>query len=67
MIRKGDIVTIKPRWRDAGDDKYTFVARSDEQNGVFDMSAIELAHMRIWPCQITRADMVEQTGRRIEA
>ena len=30
MIRKGDILSIKPQWRDAGDETFTRVARSDE-------------------------------------
>ena len=65
MIRRSDIVKIKPQWRDAGDRNFTFVARSDEENSRFDMSALELAHMSIWPMQVTRVDMVEETGRRV--
>jgi hypothetical protein len=66
MIRNGDIVTIKPKWRDAGDEKCTWVARSDEELGRLEISAIEFSDMPIWPVQTVRADMVEATGRRIE-
>lgn len=30
MIKKGDIVKIKPEWQDKGDDKCTFVAIEDQ-------------------------------------
>jgi hypothetical protein len=30
MIKKGDIVRIKPEWQDKGDDKYTFIATEDQ-------------------------------------
>jgi len=33
MIKKGDYLVIKPEWRDAGDEAFTWVARSDEQSG----------------------------------
>ena len=31
MIKKGDIITIKPQWQDAGDASFTWVARNDEE------------------------------------
>jgi hypothetical protein len=65
MIRKGDIVTIKPEWRDAGDENYTWVARSDEEKGRLGISAIELSQMPLWPMHTVRVEMVEATGRRI--
>jgi hypothetical protein len=60
MIKKNDIVTIKPEWRDAGDEKYTWVARSDEDKGRVDISALELRDkFLIWPVQTVRVDMLE--------
>lgn len=65
MIRKGDIVRIKPQWQDPGDDQTTWIARSDEIDGRFDMSCLELSHWTFWPMQTTRTDMVERTGRHL--
>jgi len=56
MIKKGDYLVIKPR--DAGDEAFTWLARSDEQSGQVDISAVELAHLPLWP-QTVRVDMVE--------
>jgi hypothetical protein len=64
MIRKGDIITIKPEWHDAGNASFTWVARNDEENGRVDISAVELAYMTVWPMQTVRTDMIEATGRR---
>jgi len=55
MIKKGDYLVIKPEWRDAGDEAFTWVARSDEQNGRVDISAVELAHLPLWPVQTVRS------------
>ena len=65
MIKKGDIITIKPQWQDAGDASFTWVARNDEENGRVDISAVELAYMAIWPVQTVRSDMIEASGRRM--
>jgi hypothetical protein len=64
MIKKGDIITIKPEWRDARNARFTWVARNDEENGRVDISAVELAYMDVWPAQTVRTDMIEATGRR---
>ena len=56
MIKKGDYLVIKPEWRDAGDEAFTWVARSDEQSGRVDISAVELP---LSPVQTVRVDMVE--------
>ena len=64
VIKKGDIITIKPQWQDAGDASFTWVARNDEENGRVDISAVELAYMDVWPAQTVRTDMIEATGRR---
>ena len=50
---------MKPEWRDAGDEAFTWVARSDEQSGQVDISAVELAHLPLWPVQTVRVDMVD--------
>lgn len=33
MIRKGDKVQIKPEWRDAGDDRFDWIAVDNEEKG----------------------------------
>ena len=53
MIKKGDYLVIKPR--DAGDEAFTWLARSDEQSGQVDISAVELAHLPLWPVQTVRS------------
>ena len=64
VIKKGDIITIKPQWRDAGNASFTWIACNDEENGWVDISAVELAYMDVWPAQTVRTDMIEATGRR---
>ena len=59
MIKKGDYLIIKPEWCDAGDEGFTWVARSDEEKGRVDISAVELTHLPLWPVQTVRVDMVE--------
>lgn len=63
-IKKGDYVIIKPEWRDPGDAAMTFVARTDEEKGRLDISALELSNMTFWPMHVVRVDMLmtrEQT------
>ncbi len=60
MIRKGDVLSIKPQWRDAGDENCTWVARNDEENGRLDISALEQKDMGIWPMFTVRVDMIEK-------
>ena len=66
MIKKGEVITIKPQWQDAGDARFTWVARNDEEHGRVEISAVELAYMTVWPVQTVRSDMFEATGRRLE-
>ena len=66
MIKKGDIITIKPECWDARNAPFTWVARNDEEHGRVDISAVELAYMPVWPMQTVRSDMIEATGRRLE-
>ena len=65
MIKKGDIITIS-QWQDAGDARFTWVARNDEEHGRVNISAVELAYMAVWPSQTVRSEMIEATGRRLE-
>ena len=51
MIKKGDIITIKPEWRDARNARFTWVARNDEAHGRVDISAVELAYMAASPAR----------------
>ena len=66
MIKKGDIIIIKPQCQNAGDASLTWVARNDEENGRVDIPAVELAYMAVWPMQTVRSDMIEVSGRRLE-
>ena len=66
MIKKGDIITIKPQWRDAGNARFTWVAPNDEEHGRVEISAVELAYRAVWPMQTVRSDMIEASGRRLE-
>ena len=59
MIKKGDYLVIKPEWRDAGDEAFTWGARSDEQSGQVDISAVELAHLTT----VASADCARRHGR----
>lgn len=65
-IKRGDILIIKPQWRDAGDERFTWVARSDEEKGRLDISALEQSHWPLWPIQTVNVDMIERTGCRVD-
>ena len=64
VIKKGDIIIIKPQCQNAGDASLTWVARNDEENGRVDIPAVELAYMAVWPMQTVRSEIIEATGRR---
>jgi len=63
MIKRGMRIVWKPQWRDKGDDKYTFIAVTDEHpvDHGFDVSTIEgNERFFIRPIQTGgRVDMVE--------
>jgi hypothetical protein len=59
-IRKGDRLSIKPQWRDVGDENLAWVARSDEEKGRVDISALEQKDMALWPVFTVRVDMIEK-------
>ena len=60
MIKKGDRITFKPEYMDAGDEGLTFVARCDEEKGRLDVSALELQSLSIWPMQTVHVDMIAE-------
>ena len=51
MIKKGDIITIKPECWDVRNAPFTWVARNDEEHGRVDISAVELAYMAASPAR----------------
>jgi hypothetical protein len=53
MIKQGDIITIKPEWRNARNARFTWVARNDEEHGRVAISAVELAYMAASPARST--------------
>ena len=62
VIKRGMHVVFKPEYRDPGDDKYTFIAVTDQHpiDGGFDVSTIENTLWWIRPIQTgARAHMVE--------
>lgn len=56
MIKKGDTVSIKPEFQDAGDDQYKIIAVDDEQNGRVTIEFI--TDMAINPTQIINTNML---------
>ena len=60
MIRKGDIVKIKPEWRDAGDEDVRFVATEDEDGGRIKIEA-QLG-LTINPQLVVSVEMIEKKG-----
>lgn len=58
MIKRGDIVQIKPRWRDAGDEKFTWVAVCDEDKGRVDIQPVDIA-LHFKPIYTVTTDMLE--------
>jgi hypothetical protein len=58
MIRAGDTVQIKPEWQDAGDDKYQWVAVTDESMGRIDITPIDIG-LAIKPVYTVKIEMLE--------
>ena len=67
MIRKGDLLTIVPEWRDPGEGQELYVAREDQADGsdTLLISAIALADWSIWPTHLVRLPMVRKLGTTI--
>jgi hypothetical protein len=57
MIRKGDTIQIKPEWQDAGDERFTWIAADDEQNGRVMITPIDTG-LAIAPTQVVRVSML---------
>ncbi len=58
MIRKGQTVTIRPEWRDEGDETFQWVARSDEEKGRVDVSPLGTG-LFVDPIMTVRVEMLE--------
>ena len=58
MIRKGQPVTIRPEWRDQGDENARFVALEDEDGGRVLIGALGVLSHFI-PSQVVTTDMLE--------
>jgi len=56
-IKKGDKVTFKPEFQDAGDDQITFIAACDEYAGRVQVSA--QIGFAIEPVQVVLISMIE--------
>lgn len=57
MIKKGDIVKIRPEWQDPGDDKFTWVAIEDEDGGRVRITPVDTG-LRFPPNQVVTTDML---------
>jgi hypothetical protein len=57
MILKGDKVQIKPEWQDAGDDRFTWIAVDNEENGRVMISPTNTG-LPIAPTQVVHVDML---------
>ena len=56
-IKKGDIVTLKPEWQDAGDAGITFRAIEDEDGGR--VRIVAECGLPLNPTSIVTVDMLE--------
>lgn len=61
MIRRGDVVRLKPEWQDKGDDMIVFIALEDEDGGRVLIEA--QVDMKLKPTQRVRTDMLESQPR----
>ena len=59
-IRRGDRVTIRPEWQDAGDAAYQWVALSDVEKGRLDITPLGTG-LAIPPVYTVRVDMLVTT------
>ncbi len=58
-LKKGERITIKPGWRDAGDENREWFCYDDEEKGRVGIYT-PMPEMRIQPWQTVSADMVER-------
>ncbi len=59
MIRKNDIILIKPEFQDKGDDKYTWIALEDENGGRV-LIAPANSGLALMPNQVVKTSMVQR-------
>lgn len=57
MISKGDKIQIKPEFQDKGDDKFSWVAVDDAENGRVMISPIDTG-LAIAPTYVVLVDML---------
>lgn len=55
MIRKGDRVTLKPEWQDAGDDHYDWFAAEDSHDARGAMPRLKVTAIHKDPAHPSRA------------
>lgn len=56
MITKGQNITIRPEWRDVGDEQIQFIAIEDEDGGRVKIMA--LIGLSINPIQVVTTEMI---------
>ncbi len=61
MIRKGDVVKIRPEWQDRGDDEFVWVACDDEENGRVTIAPLNIG-LAVTPSQTVDVSMLESGG-----
>lgn len=59
-IKTGQVVTFKPEYQDAGDDKLTFRAINDMEKGRVDVMVDEQAHMYPQPIYTVSDYMIDR-------
>jgi hypothetical protein len=57
QIKAGDVVTIKPQWRDPGDETIRFIALEDEDGGRVRIEA--MLGLPLNPNEVVTTDMLE--------
>lgn len=58
MIRKGNVVKIKPEWQDSGDDRFTLIACDDAENGRVKITPIDTG-LAIAPSYVVKIEWLE--------
>ncbi len=61
-VKRGQLVTFKPEWQDAGDNEITFRAIEDScerVNGTMTVAVIAELGLPINPVQVASLDMIE--------
>jgi len=58
VIRKGDKVEILPEWQDPGEERYIYIAVSDEHDGRVDIQAINF-EWEFAPVNTVKVEMLQ--------